>query len=156
MYLNRHSPMNAGVLRALLSKKGGSGDIEVGSADEKNGYMNCGCHPEIVERVWDQIGPAMPVNCRCMLYGTPALVAPQSGIVLAVAWGTKYILHLRDETVPLAVKAGAKTMTKWTFGGYMDLTKEFGMNWVFGCWSKEEPEWCRAMYEGVEKAGAGN
>ena len=155
MYLNHHSPMNAGVLCAFLSKKGGSGDIEIGPADENNGYMHSGCHPEVVERVWDQIGTALPVDCRCMVGGTPALVAPRSGIVLAVAWGTRYILRLTDEAMPLAINAGARTTTKWTFGGSMDVTKEFGNNWVFGHWLKEEPGWCRAMYEGVEKA-AGN
>ena len=113
--------------------------------------MDCGCHPEIVERVWDQIGPGLPVNCRCMVHGTPAAhVAPRSGIVLAVAWGTQYILRLSEETMPLAIKAGAKTTTKWTFGGSMDVAREFGNNWVFGHWLKEEPMWCRSVYQQVE------
>jgi hypothetical protein len=58
--------------------------------DADDPYYQAGAHPDIVEQVWDKIGAKLPVACRCLLYGVPVLVQPDSGIVLAMAMGTGY------------------------------------------------------------------
>src|SRR5215207_8152737 len=50
----------------------------------KDPYNNQGSHPEIVERVWDDINSKLPKDCRCLIYGTPALVHSDTGIILAI------------------------------------------------------------------------
>ena len=114
-------------------------------------YINQGSHPDIVERVWKQIGSALPVDCRCLVCGTPALVQPASGILLAFCLGTVYCLRLPSELLEEALKHAAKTSTKWSNGTVLDATKIFGSDWIFGAW-KEEVEWCRKTYEAYNES----
>ena len=46
-----------------------------------------GTHPDIIERLW-RIDAALPRTCRWLLWGGPALVHPESGVVFAVGFGT--------------------------------------------------------------------
>ena len=110
-------------------------------------YMGQGSHPDVVERVWDVIGESLPRDCRCLIYGTPALVHPESGILLAFCNGTTYCIRLNEELFDEALKAGAKTYQKWSYGGDMDTLRELETYWIFGLWSKRETEWCHVIYE---------
>src|SRR5262249_11838971 len=102
---------------------------------------------DILERVWDQLGPELPQDCRCLLYGTPSLVHPVSGVVLAVCYGTQYCLRLpKSVLISTAWREGARTSMMWTLGGRTNIRKEFGRDWIFGCWSAKEIEWCQAVY----------
>lgn len=109
-------------------------------------YYECGCHPDVVERVWDQIGKALPKDCRCLIHGTPALAHPKSGIILATAIGTQYGLRLPGDLGEAAIKAGAKLCVNWTGGGSLDIRRELGQDWVFGSWSPNELIWCKSVY----------
>lgn len=110
-------------------------------------YYACGCHPDIVERLWDQIGAALPADCRCLICGTPALAHPRSGIILAIGIGTQYGLRLPGPLAAEATRAGAKTTTTWTGGGDMDTRRDLGEDWVFGTWLPNELVWCQKVYE---------
>lgn len=110
-------------------------------------YYESGCHPDIVERIWDQIGAALPSDCRSLVYGTPALVHPASGAVLAIGMGTQYGLRLCEPGLSAARASGAKTTATWTIGGSTDIVVECGADWVFGCFASDEPTWCRQAYE---------
>ncbi|MCC6487462.1 MAG: hypothetical protein IT364_08170, partial [Candidatus Hydrogenedentes bacterium] len=57
-------------------------------------YMGAGSHPDIVERVWDVLGASLPRDCRALVYGTPALVHPAVGVVIALAYGTQYAIRV--------------------------------------------------------------
>jgi len=94
----------------------------------KQPYLNCGSHPDIVERVWDQLGRALPEDCRCLVWGTPALVHPKSGVVLAECYGTAYCLRLpqsADRTV------SSQTTMRWSNGSVTDIAKDYGDDSVF-------------------------
>jgi hypothetical protein len=45
-----------------------------------------------------------------------------------------------------AVKAGAFTMLRFTFGGEMDIRRELGNEWVGGRWLQKESVWCIEAY----------
>lgn len=79
-------------------------------------YFGCGSHPEIVERVWDQIGRGFPPASRRILCGAPVLVHPATGLVLAVCYGTSYCLRLPDVALPAALEAGCETFHRWSDG----------------------------------------
>lgn len=136
-------PLNAGVVRSLGRKALGAVSI-VASDAVPNPYFRCGSHPEIVERVWDQLGRGLPPASRRILCGTPVLVHPATGVVLAVCYGTSYCLRLSNGVMPVAVQAGYETSHRWGDGTVTDLSEEFGRDWVFGRWAKEETDWCRA------------
>lgn len=116
-------------------------------------YYECGCHPEIVERLWDQIGAALPKDCRCLVHGVPALVHPRSGVILAIGIGTQYGLRLPGAFRSEAMRAGARTVTTWTTGGSMDTQRDLGEDWVFGAWLANELTWCHGVYEIFDHAG---
>ena len=105
------------------------------------------CHPDVVERVWDKLGGSLKEDCRCLVYGTPALVHPERGVVLAVCYGTAYCLRICQDNLPEALQAGASTTVKWSNGDEMNLPEKFGPDWVFGNWLRKERAWLKAVYD---------
>ena len=88
--------------------------------------------------MWDQIGAAYPSDGRSLVYGTPSLVDPVSGIIVAVGYGTAYCIRIPVDAVPVAIKMGASTLRKWSSGKTTDIEVEFGEGWVFGAWLDQE------------------
>ena len=111
------------------------------------GFQNIhGTHPEVVERIL-QLSAGVPGCCRATVCGSPALVHPETGVILAFGAGTVYYLRLPPALAPQAVQAGALLRYKWSFGGEMDVRAELGDEWVGGRWLKPEPAWCAAAYD---------
>lgn len=112
-------------------------------------YYEAGCHPDIVQRLWDQIGVALPRDCRSLVCGVPALTHPDSGVILAVGMGTQYCLKLDAPLAEAALVVGARSSMRWSDGTTTDLGVVFGAGWVFGGWLSQEPEWCRETFEAL-------
>jgi hypothetical protein len=144
-WVDEAHPANAQVLNSL-SKKGKEPVITAHDSVE-DPYYSCGSHPDVVERVWDELNKALPADCRCILYGTPALVHPVTGVVLVLCYGTQYCLRLPEGVLEEALRAGCKTSTRWTTGGETNIQEELGPDWIFGAWAKQEPDWCRTVYD---------
>ncbi len=117
--------------------------------DHPDPYLRAGSHPDVVERVWDTLGAVLPVDCRVLVYGVPALVHSGAGVVLALAYGTQYALRIPETALDEAVRIGCKTRMVWGSGGETVLESEFGGDWVFGCWAGEEEAWLLGVYEAV-------
>jgi len=143
--MNIEQAQNAAVL-TYLSRGRPEAPVFAAWNSIENAYYRCGCHPEIVERLWDQIGPAFPTDCRCLVRSIPTLAHSQSGVILAIGIGTQYGLRLPPPCATEAIQAGAKTTTRWSGGGEMNIQRELGEDWFFGGWMKGELEWCREVY----------
>lgn len=145
--MDTSNPLNA----KLLAHYGRGGRSQVPFVwhrfETAEAYYESGCHPDIVERLWRQIGLALPLDCRSLVYGTPALTHPVSGVVLAIGMGTQYGLRLTRTFRTLAIVRGAKLSIAWTGGGSTDIARELGNDWVFGAWLASEPDWCRQAFE---------
>jgi hypothetical protein len=113
----------------------------------KNPYYQQGSHPDVVERVWDKIGSSLPIDCRCLVFGSPALVHPTAGIIFAVSIGTVYCLRLNSKLMSDAQKVGVKTQIKWAGGKVMDTQRDLGPDWILGGWFVDEMQWCNIVYE---------
>ena len=150
IHFNLEDPRNAGTL--LLQNERNYPPCISLIDSPLDPYMHLGSHPEIVERLWDQIGPTLPLDCRCIVFGTPALVAPKSGILLAMGYGTQYIVRLPEKAIAEAIQAGAKTVMKWSSKHITDIQRDYGRDWIFGHWLNKELEWCLAVYKSVEDA----
>jgi len=136
-------PANEGVLRYLERNSAVAGVPEVRAPrEQQRDYWECGSHPDVVERVWDQLGKSLPAECRKVVLGSPALVHPESGVVLAIAIGTQYGLRLPTSALRDGLPNGARTLTVWAGGARMDIQEEFGRDWIFGTWSVAEETWC--------------
>lgn len=151
------SPLNRGVLEYLRSrsrKVGLKAGLESASPTSvADPLAKTHTHPEIGERFWDKLGSSLPVDCRWIVCGAPALVHPQTGVLFGVAIGMAYCLRLTEADLERALKAGAETEHRWSDGSTLDLASQFGPGWVFGGWEQAELEWCRAEYEALGKAG---
>ena len=144
--MNLAQPRNEKVLASLTRR--GPGKPEVARHDAvPNAYLNCGCHPDIVERLWDRLGASLPEDCRLLIFGTPALVHPGSGLILAVGIGTQYGLRAPALTLEAVTQAGSRISIKFSDVSTMNIRSDYGDDWVFGCWLPIELSWCKAAYD---------
>lgn len=143
-------------LIACLEARGTGGRArELDPADVENPHYTLGTHPEIVERLWDELGGAVPKPCRWILFGSPVLVHPRSGVVFGFAGGSlTYALRLPPAERAAAIGAGAKAVHQYPAypelniaASTCDLAADFGPEWVFGGWFKGEDQWCRAAFD---------
>src|ERR1700690_115205 len=109
-------PSNIKVLAYLSKRNPGAALALLPEESTRDPYLHLGSHPDIVERIWKGIGAGLDTECQMIVFGTPALVQPVTGIILAFALGTSYCLHLPDTLVKTALAAGAPTTTKWSGG----------------------------------------
>ncbi len=145
-------PRNALLLARLQARSAVTLQIERrDTANSLRDYTHAGCHPDIVERLWDKLGAALPGDCCHRVYGTPALVHP-NGLILALGIGTAYGVRLLPSSYAEAAQAGAKTTLTWGGDKGMDIRQDFGADWIFGAWLPQEPGWCRAVYDACSHA----
>lgn len=154
-------PMNAGILahlgapeRLARSVSAARDRPSAAPGDVAQPEMRLGTHPDLVARLWDELGGVLPADCRWIVHGTPALVRPDSGIVFAFAGGTHtYALRLPPAEHAAALAAGAERVHRYPAypelgiaASVLDLD-EIGPAWVLGGWFADEPRWCRAAYD---------
>jgi len=115
--------------------------------DVKDPYYALGTHPDLVERLWDELGKALVVDCRAVFYGNPALIHPTSGVVFGFAGGTHtYGLRLPETERGEALRAGATRIMTYPRSPALDVA-QFGEEWVLCRWFAQEEAWCRAAFE---------
>lgn len=154
--VNFGHPANRGIITYLSGRAGEKAETraQASPVDVKDPYYALGTHPEIVERLWDDLGGLLPKNCKWILYGTPVLVHHATGVVFGFAGGSHtYALRLPAAERAAAIAAGAETVHHYPAypelsiaASKLDLAR-FGPEWVFGGWLKGEEEWCRAAFD---------
>jgi hypothetical protein len=155
MFLDTNHALNRGVLQ-YLGRGGKNQNTPLAVPDSVScPYLQQGSHPDIVQRVWDDLGAPLPADCRCLVYGTPALVHPASGIVLATCNGTQYNLRLTAPGFAAALALGAATRTRWSSGSEMDALAVLGPDWIFGGWHKEEAQWVAETFHAFTQPARG-
>jgi hypothetical protein len=151
---------NRGVLRYLADPARLARSVSVAAkqpeclaSDVPRPYETLGTHPDLVSRLWGQLGGRLPVDCRVIVHGSPALVRPDSGVIFGFAGGTlMYALRLPLDIKPLALAAGAKTIFRYPAYPALGIQEsvldlhDVGDEWVFGCWHDGEREWCTSAY----------
>lgn len=141
-------PLNEGVVR-YLDRHACNNPPDFQPPPEKN--QEAGSHPDVVERIWDQLGASLPVECRQVVLGSPALIHNKSGVVLALAIGTQYGIRVPRRVLQEG-KANPRTEVLWGSGGTMDIRAEFGEDWAFGTWASVEEAWLLEAYREREKS----
>jgi hypothetical protein len=116
------------------------------SGRPRDPYMGQGCHPDVVTRVWNDLGEDLPRDCRAQANGKPVLAHPETDRILAVAHGTAYALWLTPGDHADAVEAGAVTVMTWSGGTITDLGERAGPGWIWGRWYTDEPLWLQHAY----------
>jgi hypothetical protein len=104
-------------------------------------------HPDVIERVWKDLGAKLPADCARFVHRTPCLVHDRSGIILAFGWGTAYAIRLPRSMLEEALASGATPIKTWTGGRQTDLSRELGDEWLWGSWFRAEPDWLASSYQ---------
>ena len=152
MVIDTVCQVNRGVLEYLGRGEKSRNVLVASPRSVADPYQGQGCHPDIVHRVWDELGSGLPVECRCLVHGTPALVHDRSGVIIAIGNGTQYNLRLTVDDLPEARANGASTRTRWSDGTEMDSTTELGPDWTKGG-EPSNPE-ASATPHAIEPVGA--
>lgn len=152
-----HGPMepllarseNAGALLYLAHGRSAA-ESSFGPPARNVDRHHLGTHPRVVDRLWDELNTALPVDARWLVFDAPALVHSASGVILAAAIGTQYALRLLPADLAVAIAAGAELVHAFrTVGTDLDLPATFGPDWVFGRFDEREPAWLRASCEAL-------
>jgi hypothetical protein len=139
---------NAGALRYLGHGRPAP-EATFGPPSPDVDRRHLGTHPDVVDRLWEDLNHALPVDARWLVFDGPALVHP-GGAILAAAMGTQYALRLLPGDRDAAIVAGAEVVHHFqTVGTTLDLVATFGPDWVFGRFDEREPGWLAASYEAV-------
>jgi hypothetical protein len=107
-----------------------------------------GTHPDLVDHLWDDIPKSLPVSCKWIVYGRPALVHPDNGVIFGLAGGTSTLaLRLptveRDEAFKVE-KYGAE----YKYPSETIYAKNFGDDWALvPPFDKRLTNWCLKAYE---------
>lgn len=141
-------PANLGVISYLAAPErlGRSASVaaqrdECAPSDVPDPYYSLGTHPDLVARLWDELASGLPADCRRILFGTPVLVRPDSGVLFTFAGGTHtYALRVPPEVKGAALAAGATTVHHYP--AYPELgiqasvldRRDVGDEWIFGGW----------------------
>jgi hypothetical protein len=144
MKLDPAHPWNVGLVRACSTRIGDDRRPVAPIMKPKAGinpYWDLGSHPEVVERLWDTLGARLREECRAVIYGAPGLVDPASGAVLALAYGTGYVIRIPNRRMEAAVQAGFTAEQRWSDGTYTNIAHLFGQGWMFGRWLPQEVDW---------------
>jgi hypothetical protein len=140
-------PANALLCRYLAGRGRAGAPALVRPHEVVRPYETLGTHPDLVARLWDEITPRLPADCRFVLFGTPALVRPDTRIAFGFATGTHtYALRLPEEVRVEAVRVGAARVKSYPGQPRLDLDV-IGPEWLFGGWFRGEERWCRAAYD---------
>ena len=109
--------------------------------------LNLGTHPDIVDRFWRKITTLLPEPCGWVVYGSPVLVHPGTGIIFGWARGSAdYSLRLPPHDRQRAVSAGAKTLSRYSDGDSLDAAA-IGPDWILGNFIDAERDWCLIAYQ---------
>jgi hypothetical protein len=136
-------PRNEGVVR-YLAQGLEPASVSMARPNPDTDIWRLGAHPDIVQHLWERLNAALPADSRYLLADTATLVDPGSGLVLAVALGTKYALRLTGEGLQAALAAGHETSHEFaTVGRTLDLAATFGPGWVFGRYDDRDAAWLR-------------
>ena len=109
-------------------------------------YMEAGAHPELVEYLWQKLGPTLAEDCRYIAVSRPALARPDNGRIFAMAAGTFLRIWLAEPDHAEALAEGFKSTWTWTSGRVTDIVAEMGTGWVFGRYSPLERKWILNSY----------
>jgi len=172
-------PANAGVLAYLESRSAGSlsGAAGIPSCSPTHlddPYYGLGTHPDLITHLWDDLTVELPAPCAWVVWGAPALVRPDNGILFGFAHGV-YLHVLRlpaadHEPYLRAARAQAESFAQeqglegdqrerylaihsgpiWEYsdGSQFDV-RDLGPDWVIGRSLDKEPRWCLRAYEGI-------
>jgi len=149
-YMNVDVPQN-GLVLAYLTRPGHPDRVPLPAVvrpeEVEDPYTRLGTHPEVVQRIWDELGGSLPRDCRSVVHSAPVLLHPETGTIFGLALGTGYGLRLPPPLIQVAISRGARISVRYTDGDDMNAHRDLGHDWVLGAWLAAEPGWCAQAFD---------
>jgi hypothetical protein len=98
LYVSTNNPKNVPLLQWLGSHPV-PGYPMISAADTSD--LKVDIYNKDSYALWERLQKSLPVDCRCLVYGRVALIAPKSGVILAIAIGTFYLLQVPEGVAKL-------------------------------------------------------
>jgi hypothetical protein len=125
---------NEGALLYLQQKPYTEFNKDVSPQGYTQNKWSLNCHPDVAKMLWEDFAVKLPVDCRWILFGTPVLLRPDTGIVFGIAEDVNPPLLRFSESDKLKVLiCGGKEQLLNLDGVYADA-KQVGKDWVY-CFS---------------------
>jgi len=133
------NPENYGILAALeqegIQRKGPRTALESLESYPKPYMSSLYTHPDILDRMWSQLGKGLPADTRGVCWGYPVLVSPSSGLIFCVGVGTFYLLRLDRDEIAMDSKIEMRRQ----------FVAKVGEGWKIGEFRREEVDVCRKL-----------
>lgn len=104
-----------------------------------------GHHPDYTARVWDALAEGLPGEAVKLVSGTPALVDPVSGRLVAFVSGMTYMVRVPESHRVDALAAGYESVFTDHWPHERGDPPDFGSEWVRGRWKAIELGWVRSF-----------
>jgi hypothetical protein len=125
------NPANADLVRFRSRRSGRIPSPASGPPEShKDPYWKAGVHPDLVEWLWDGIGPSLPIDCRWIFGAMPVLARRDTGIVFAHPVGSlTYALRLPERFREEALRSGGYLTWRFSDGSNLDVA-DISKEWV--------------------------
>ncbi len=144
-FVDPDRPENARVLAYLRARAEVPWGLVVPPCAIADPDLQLGSHPDVVERVWGQLGAMLDPDARCVVLGCPSLADPASGVVVGLALGTTYALRLVEPDLEEGLAAGLERTHAYNPPlAALDAATALGRDWLFGAYDAREPRWVAA------------
>ena len=109
-------------------------------------YYGLGTHPDIIDILW-RLDAELPMRCRWVFFGGPALVHPSTGVVFAVGYGTiGFVMRLPPAALASATETEAPVRVKGNGVEVFDISAA-GPEWRFIRAEAVGRKYCRAAFD---------
>jgi hypothetical protein len=102
-----------------------------------------GVHPDILDRIL-ALAAKLPHCVRRSLRGARIVAHRKTGIIVAVGFGTTYCVRV-GSAVKEARRAGLVASERFLDGGRLNVSRQFGPDWLYGAWNRKEREWIQTV-----------
>jgi hypothetical protein len=116
-------------------------------------WFGLGTHPDIITALW-KLDEQLPQKCRWVLWGRPALVHPETGVVFAAAFGTIGIVLRLPPDILRGAEPPAASVTRRRGAGQNHDIGPAGPEWRCISPGPSTAEWCRAAYDFAGEASS--
>ena len=146
--VNFNHPANKDAIRFLTSSWKTTLEPQSAAPEEiTEPQLALATHREMLNWVWTTLPARLPTDCRWVVYGTPVLVHPKTGIIFCIAYGQSLCaLRLSADEARMAVMDELESECTLDNGDVI-YSDEIGDEWVFCSWEEYDVNWCLRAFQ---------
>jgi len=134
-------PSNQRVIKWLKEKNPSSHLMDNSIQKIQNVYASSGCHPDIIEHVWNMICELVPDVSKACIHGSPCAVNTKNHQIVAVSMGMTYAIKVLPAFISEANSIEREALASTLNSRAIDLKEAFGLDWFFGEFEDREIDW---------------